>query len=76
MKNTNNWYMEGIKDIMSKQQFEIDELEAAINYMESKESKTEANLKMIAEYKQELAEAIEDLKSTKQYMKSVEKYIA
>lgn len=76
MRNTNNWYMESIEDVMSRQQFEVDELKAAITYMESKKSKTEANLKMIAEYKKELAEAIEDLESTKQYLKSIEKYIA
>lgn len=72
----NDWYMEAIENTLSVQREEIDELKAAITYMEDSNDKSEAHLKMVAEYKQDLAEAIENLKSAEKYVESQKQYVA
>lgn len=71
-----NWYDEAIEDILVKQRSDVSELEAAIFCMESSEDKSELHFKMLAEYKQELAEAVDNLRSAEQYVESMKKYVA
>ncbi len=71
-----NWYMEAIESTLNEQKIEIAELEATIAYMEGSEDKSEAHFRMLAEYKQELAEAVEGLKRGEQYAESMKKYVA
>lgn len=75
MKKQNDWYMEALKDTLISQEFEIDQLKAQIAYLESG-SKSEGNLKMIAELKSELAVELEDYESAKKYVESYKKYAA
>ena len=76
MKNENSWYMEALEDTLTEQRFEIDELKAAIAYMESSKDVSEAHSKMLAEYKRELAMAEADLESAERYVESQRKYAA
>lgn len=71
-----NWYIEAIESTLSEQRSEIDELKATIAYMEASEDKSDAHFKMLAEYKQELAEAVEDLERGEQYIETLKKYAA
>ena len=68
-------YINAIEETIQMQAFEIDELKAQIAYLESG-SKSEGNLKMIAELKAELAEAESDYESALNYYESQKKYAA
>lgn len=48
----NDWYMEALESTLTQQQFEVDELEAQISYLEGSNRKTDKTRKMIAELKQ------------------------
>ena len=75
MKKQNDWYMEALENTLVEQEFEIDELQAQIAYLESG-SKSEKSLQMIAELKAELTVALEDYESAKKYVESQKKYAA
>ena len=68
-------YINAIEETIQMQAFEIDELKAQIAYLESG-SKSEGNLKMIAELKAELAEAESDYESALNCYESQKKYAA
>lgn len=67
--------MDALKDTLVEQEFEIDELQAQIAYLESG-SKSEKSLQMIAELKAELTEAENDYESAKKYVESMKEYAA
>lgn len=71
-----NWYIKAIENTLSEQLSEIDELKATIAYMEASKDTSEAHFKMLAEYKQELTEAVEDLERGEQYIETMKKYAA
>lgn len=75
MTKANNWYQDALNAVLVEQEFEIAELKAQIAYLESG-SKSENNLKMIAELKAELVEAEADYVSAKKYVDSQKKYAA
>ena len=73
MKN-NNWYMEVLERTITEQEFEVDELKAQYEYLESFESKSEAHMDMLVECMMELTEAIEALESARKYVESQRHY--
>lgn len=72
----NDEYMEALEDALSELHEEIDELTAAIAYMEDSNDTSEAHVRMVAEYKRELAEAVENLESAERYVESQRQYAA
>lgn len=72
----NNWYDEAVEETLKMQREEIAELEATIAYMEQGGDTSELHNKMLAECRQELVEAVEDLKSAEKYAESMKKYAA
>ena len=70
----NDWYMDALESTLTQQQFEVDELEAQISYLEGSNRKTDKTRKMIAELKQELAEALDALQSATKYVESQKQY--
>ena len=74
MKKQINWYVEAIESVLIEQRCEIDELEAEIAYLESSQRKSKAACKMIAELKQQLAEAMDNLENGMRYAESQLQY--
>lgn len=67
-------YMNAVEEAITEQEFEVAELEAEISYLESSKNKSEGTFKMIAECKAQLAEAIENLTSSRKYAESIRAY--
>lgn len=67
-------YMKALERTITEQEFEVDELKAHYEYLESFENKSEAHMDMLVECMMELTEAIEALESARKYVESQRQY--
>lgn len=67
-------YMEALERTITEQEFEVDELRAHYEYLESFEDTSEEHIDRLADCMVELLEAIEALESARKYVESQRQY--